>query len=213
MPGLDLNSLDPYAVVGVTVLLVLVQTALVVGFLVPGGKAAVLSGVVAGLGHVHLAVAFGAIVLAAVVGAGIGYALGRRHGTRIFEHRLLRRHADRIASAQDLLRRRAGFALVVGRSVAVLRATSPALAGAAGVPVRQFALWNVVGALVWGSATVGLGYLGGASIPALLGDLPPVVLVSGAVVLVVLGLLAPYLVRVRRATPVIAHVPDLRRAD
>lgn len=207
MPGLDLNSLDPYAVVGVTVVLVLVQTALVVGFLVPGGKAAVLTGVLAGLGHVHLAVALGGIVVAAVVGAGVGYLIGRRHGSRIFENRLLRRHGARIEVAQELLRRRAGFALVVGRSVAVLRATSPALAGAAGVPGRQFLVWNVVGAVLWGSATVGLGYLGGASIPALLGDLPPAVLVSGVVALVVLGLLAPYVIRVRRTEPLPATLP------
>jgi membrane-associated protein len=193
----DLSSLDPYAVVGVSVALVLVQTALVVGFLVPGGKAAVLCGVLAGLGEVHLATAFAGIVGAAVLGAAVGFLVGRRHGDRIFEHRLLASQQHRIEAGRDLLRRRAGLALVVGRSVAVLRATSPALAGAAGVPVRTFLLWNVLGALVWGSATVGLGYLGGSSLPRIVAEVPPVALVVGAAAVVCLLLLAR---RLRRPT-------------
>ncbi len=203
MPGFpDLSSLDPYAVVGVAVALVLVQTALVLGFLVPGGKAAVLTGVLAGLGQVPLPVAFAGIVGAAIVGAGIGYLIGRRHGDRIFEHRLLRRHSGRIDAAQSLLRRRAGFALMAGRSVAVLRATSPALAGAAGVPTGQFLVWNVLGALAWGSATVGLGYLGGSSLPSVIAGAPisPAVLVAVAVALVV----AAYLLRRRSPRPATA---------
>ncbi|WP_183407630.1 DedA family protein [Nocardioides marmoriginsengisoli] len=187
MPGLpDVNSLDPYLVVGIAVALVLVQTALVIGFLVPGGKAAVLTGVLAGLGHVPVLAALAGIVGAAILGAAVGYLLGRRYGDRIFEHRWLTGQRPRIDAARDLLRQRAGFALMAGRSVAVLRATSPALAGASGVPARQFLLWNVAGALVWGSAMVGLGYLGGSSLAGVVGDLPPAVL-AGLVVALLLG--------------------------
>ena len=190
VPGFpDLNSLDPYLVVGIAVALVLVQTALVIGFLVPGGKAAVLSGVLAGLGEVHVLTAFAGIVGAAILGATIGFVLGRAHGDKLFEHRLLGGQRARIDGARDLLRRRAGFALIVGRSVAVLRATSPALAGAAEVPVRQFMLWNVVGALAWGSATVGLGYLGGSSLSSFVGEIPPAVLIGAVVALMAASLL------------------------
>ncbi|MET3962491.1 membrane-associated protein [Marmoricola sp. OAE513] len=210
MPDLlDLNALDPYVVVAVAVGLVLVQTALVVGFLVPGGKAAVFSGVLAGLGHVNLPLAYAGIVAAAIIGATVGFGIGRRHGDLIFEHRLLARHAARLDSARDLLRRRAGLALMIGRSVAVLRATSPALAGAAGVPVRQFLVWNVAGAFAWGSATVGLGYLGGSALPSIGTGLmsKPV-----TIALLVLGLCLTAVVvarrrRAARALPGVVAVP------
>lgn len=160
---LDLSGLDPQIVVGVAALLILIQTGLVVGFLVPAGKAAVLTGILAGLGEVPLVLAWSALVLAAIVGAAIGYEVGRGHGDRVLAHRWLARHQDRIARGRDLVRRRAAYAIVAGRVLAVFRATTPALAGAVGVSRRTFLLWNVVGGLVWGTVFVGLGYVGATS--------------------------------------------------
>lgn len=164
---LDLDALDPSWVVVAAVVLVLVQTALVIGFLVPGGKAAVLAGVVAGLGHVPVLLAWVGVVAAAVVGAGIGFEIGRSHGDRVLEHRWLRRHRVRLGRAQALVRRRVAVAVVLGRSVAVLRATTPALAGAVGVGRGRFLVWNVVGGVLWATVFVGIGYAGGASAPDL----------------------------------------------
>ena len=111
MPAIpDLDALAPSTLVVVAIGLVLFQTAFVVGFLVPGGKAAILSGVMAGLGHVALPLVYAGIVSAAVLGAGVGYLLGRRYGDRLFEVRVLRPHRQRIDRAQDLLRRRVAVA-------------------------------------------------------------------------------------------------------
>lgn len=188
---LDLRAVDPSWVVVVAAALVLVQTALVVGFLLPGGKAAVLAGVVAGLGDVPVLVAWLGVVVAAVVGAGLGFEIGRRHGDRVLEHRWLRRHQVRLGRAQELMRRRAAVGVVLGRSVAVLRATTPTLAGAVGVGRGRFLLWNVVGAVLWGTLFVGLGYVGGSSVPDLAGSLTTgnVQVVAAALTLAVLGLL------------------------
>ena len=160
---LDLSGLDPQVVVGVAALLILVQTGLVVGFVVPAGKAAVLTGILAGVGEVPVVLAWSALVLAAIVGAAIGYETGRRHGDRVLAHRWLARHEARIARGRDLVHRRAAFAIVAGRVLAVFRATTPALAGAVGVRRRTFLLWNVVGGLLWGTVFVGLGYVGATS--------------------------------------------------
>ena len=194
----DLDALHPPVLVGVAVALVLVQTALVVGFLVPGGKAAVLSGVMAGLGHVPLPLVYLGISSAAVLGATIGFHLGRRHGDRLFETRPLRRHAVRIDRIRDLLRRRAGLALVSGRSIALLRATTPALAGASGLEARRFQVWNLAGGIAWAAVTVGLGYLGGSTVPDAAQAAPRVVLIAGTALLVVALLVG--LVRRRTAS-------------
>lgn len=185
MPTLpDLDALAPPTLVAVAVGLVLFQTAFVVGFLVPGGKAAILSGVMAGLGHVALPLVYAGILSASVLGAGVGYLLGRRYGDRLFEIRLLRRHRDRIDKAQDLLRRRVAVALLVGRSIAVLRATTPALAGASGVQPRTFLLWNVVGGVGWSAVFVGAGYIGGVAVPSVAESAPRFALILGTAVLV-----------------------------
>ncbi len=184
---LELSGLDPQVVVGVAALLVLIQTGLVVGFLVPAGKAAVLTGILAGLGEVPLALAWSALVLAAILGAAIGYEVGRGHGDRVLAHRWLVRYEHRIARGRDLVRRRAAVAIVGGRVLAVFRATTPALAGAVGVRRRTFLLWNVVGGLIWGTVFVGLGYLGASSFAEIASryGTGPVVTVAVVVVLLV----------------------------
>lgn len=196
---LDLRAVDPSWVVAVAVALVLVQTAVVVGFLLPGGKAAVLAGVVAGLGHVPVLVAWLGVVVAAVVGAGLGFEIGRRHGDRVLQHRWLRRYEVRLGRAQVLMRRRAAAAVVLGRSVAVLRATTPTLAGAVGVGRGRFLLWNVVGAVLWGTVFVGLGYAGGTSAPDLARNLTTgsVQVVAAVLTLALVGVLTARRLRAR----------------
>lgn len=185
MPAIpDLDALAPSTLVVVAIGLVLFQTAFVVGFLVPGGKAAILSGVMAGLGHVALPLVYLGIATAAVLGATIGYLIGRRYGESVFEIRLLRRHRERIDRTQGLLRRRVAVTLLAGRSIAVLRATTPALAGASDVEPRRFLLWNVVGGLGWAALTVGSGYAGGVAVPSLAQSAPRFALIVGTSILV-----------------------------
>ena len=163
----DLQALDPVVLLGVATVLILLQTSLVVGFLVPAGKAAVLAGVLAGAGQLDPVLTYLALAGSAVVGAAVGYLLGRLHGETLLEHRLLARHRDRIDRARDLVHRRAGFSLLAGRSIAVLRATTPALAGAVGVGVRRFLVFNVLGGLLWAAVFVGSGFAGSRLLPEL----------------------------------------------
>jgi membrane-associated protein len=149
-----------YVVVGA---LVLVEDALFVGFVIPGETAALLGGVAAGLGHVSLAGIIVVVVLAAIVGDSIGYEVGHRLGGRLLETRLLRHRRHRLDRAAELLARRGGQAVFLGRFVAFFRAVMPALAGTAHMPYRRFLIWNAAGGLVWGAGSVLAGYLAGNS--------------------------------------------------
>lgn len=189
----DLHAFDPVTLLGVAVALVLVQTGLVVGFLVPAGKAAVLAGVLAGVGELHPVPTYLGLAGAAILGATGNYLLGRRYGDALFDNRVLARHADRLDRARALAHRRAGFSLLAGRSLAVLRATTPALAGAVGVPLRRFAFYNVLGGLVWSLVFVGSGFLGGRLLPRI--ELSPVIV---AVAFAVVFGLAATAILVRR---------------
>ncbi|MEV4757083.1 DedA family protein [Micromonospora sp. NPDC049559] len=143
--------------------LVFVEDALFVGFVIPGETAAILGGVAAGLGHVSLTLMIIVVVLAAVVGDSVGYEVGRRFGPRLLDHRLLRHRRERVESARQLLVRRGGRAVFLGRFVAFFRAVMPALAGAANMPYHRFLAFNAAGGLVWGGGSVIAGYLAGNS--------------------------------------------------
>ena len=149
-----------YVIVGA---LVLAEDALFVGFVIPGETAAVLGGVDASRGHVHLTVMIAVVVGAAIIGDSVGYEVGRVAGARILKARMLERHQRRLADAQALLVRRGGAAVLLGRSVAFLRAVMPALAGTSRMPYRRFLVFNAIGGIIWGVGFVLLGYLAGDS--------------------------------------------------
>jgi membrane protein DedA with SNARE-associated domain len=160
---LALNGLVVYLIVAA---LVFAEDALFVGFVVPGETAAILGGVAASLGHVSLPLMIAIVVAAAIVGDSVGYEIGRRLGPRLLDTRLLRHRRDRLENATDLLARRGGAAVFLGRFVAFFRAVMPALAGAAKMPYARFLAYNAAGGLVWGSGSVLVGYLAGNSYQA-----------------------------------------------
>jgi membrane protein DedA with SNARE-associated domain len=157
---LSLHGLPVYGLVG---LLVFAEDALFVGFVLPGETAAVLGGVAASLGHASLPVMAIVVVGAAILGDSVGYEVGRLLGSRILGTRFLKRRSERIDAAREQLARRGGTAVFLGRFVAFLRATMPALAGTARMHYPKFLAFNAAGGLVWGVAVVLVGYLAGNS--------------------------------------------------
>ena len=153
----------PWVVLVVVGLVVFVEDALFVGFVVPGETAALLGGVAAQMGHVPLAAVIVTVVVAAIAGDSVGYEVGRHFGPRILALRAFDARRERLEGAQDFLARRGGMAVLLGRWVAFFRAVMPALAGTARMPYRTFLPYNAVGGLIWGTVVVSAGYLAGRS--------------------------------------------------
>jgi membrane-associated protein len=159
------HLIDVLGVLGVGFIL-LAETGLLLGFFLPGDSLLFVAGY-ATVAHnsLHLHLSLAALLVAApigaVLGAQIGYELGRRAGPRLFsraESRLLRpEYVERTRSVFD------GFgharSVVVARFVPLVRTFLNPMAGAAGMPLRTFTVWNIVGGLVW---TIGLVLLGHA---------------------------------------------------
>ena len=143
--------------------LVFGETAVFVGFVLPGEIAVVLGGVLASRGHVSLPVLILIVVVAAVAGPFIGYEIGRRMGDRLFAAKGLARVRGGAERTRSVLTRRGGAAVFLGRFIAIARAVMPAAAGAASVRYRTFAFYNVLGGLLWGVGYCLLGYLAGSA--------------------------------------------------
>jgi membrane protein DedA with SNARE-associated domain len=146
--------------------LVFGEDALFVGFVLPGEMAAVLGGVIASRGNAELWLMLLLVVVAAIGGDSVGYAVGKRTGPRLRDVRVFRNKRSELEAAEDLLRRRGGAAVFLGRFIAFFRAVVPALAGAARMPYRRFLAFNAAGGMIWGSGFVLLGYLAGNSYEA-----------------------------------------------
>jgi len=156
-------GLPGWLVLLVTGLVVLVEDAVFVGFVVPGETVALLAGAAAKLGHVSLAGVLLVVILAAIVGDSVGYEVGRHLGPRILDSPLLAKRRERLDAARSFLSRRGGSAVFLGRWIAFFRAVMPALAGTARMPYGRFLAFNAAGGLAWGATVVLLGYAAGAS--------------------------------------------------
>lgn len=155
--------LDPVLVLVVCGLLVFLEDAIFIGFVIPGESAAVIAGVAAGLGHVPLAAAIVVVVLCAIVGDTVGYEIGKHLFSRVRGKGILAKHEDKIVRTEQFLQRRGAAAVFLGRFVALFRAMMPAIAGASRMHYPVFLRWNALGGLVWGVTFVVLGHAAGKS--------------------------------------------------
>ncbi|WP_458249373.1 DedA family protein [Streptomyces sp. MAI_2237] len=156
----DLSAPVVYAVVSA---MVFAEDALFFGFVLPGETAVIVGGVLARQGVVDLVWLSVAVVVAAIVGDGVGYEIGRRAGPRLLGSRALRRKAERVEKSRDLLRRHGPAAVFIGRFIALFRSFVPAMAGASDMPYRRFLLYNALGGVIWGVGNAVLGYAAGAA--------------------------------------------------
>jgi membrane-associated protein len=143
--------------------LVFGETAIFLGFVLPGEAAVVFGGVLASRGHLSLPVLIGVVVVTAVAGPLVGYEVGRRMGDRLFTSRRLSRVSGALDRARTTLRDKGGLAVLGGRFLAIVRALMPAAAGAAEMPYRVFAIHNLISGVIWGVGYSLLGYLAGSA--------------------------------------------------
>jgi membrane-associated protein len=205
---LAVNVLDPTSLLSwagaVAVLVVLfAETGLLVGFFLPGDSLLFTAGLfcstAAGAAvHLQLGWVLPAAAVGALAGAQVGYLIGRRAGPA-----LLARDRPRLAAgmrrAQQLLDRYGyGKAIVLARFIPVVRTVLNPLAGVIGVPARTFALWQVIGGLVWSVGVSLAGYGLGSVVPNVDRYLLPVIAAVVVVSLIPLGL---ELLRSRRRPP------------
>jgi membrane-associated protein len=190
-----------FGLVGV-LLILFAETGLLVGFFLPGDSLLFTAGLLCTGSadqavHLSLGPLLIAAALGALAGAQCGYLLGRKAGGAL----LARGHSTRLREgarrAEELLERY-GYAkaVVLARFVPVVRTVLNPMAGALGVPVRTFTVWQVVGGLTWSLGLTLAGYALGSSIPNVDRYLLP--LVALIVVVSLIPLLAEVL-RSRRA--------------
>ena len=157
-----LLALDGWLALGMIFLLPALEAPAFIGLVLPGELVLVLGGVLAQRGRVPLAAALALGVAGPIAGDAVGHWLGRRFGRRLLEVGAGRLAGPaRVARTREVLQRRGGPALLLGRMTAGVRVLLPGLAGASGVRYRRFAAWTAPAAAVWAVAHVLLGYAAG----------------------------------------------------
>jgi membrane protein DedA with SNARE-associated domain len=159
-----LERLPPLVVLALAMVLVMGETAVLVGLFFPVEIPLLFVGFLAYLGNFPLALAFVLMVGAALSGDALALRSGRKYGPRVRASRFgARIGQERWAKADQILQRLGGRSAFIARWVPFVRTLLPRLAGGAGVRYRQYVGWNVAGVLTAVGGSVVLGYLAGAS--------------------------------------------------
>jgi len=159
-----LQHLPPVVVLGVAVLLVAGETAVIVGLAFPVEITLLSVGFLAYLGELPLVGVTLLMLAAALAGDALALRSGRKYGPRIRASRLGSWVGDaRWSRADQVLRRLGGRSAFVARWLPFVRTLLPRLAGSAGMSYRTFVPWNVAGVVTAVGSSVVLGYLAGAS--------------------------------------------------
>ncbi|MEI6453523.1 MAG: DedA family protein [Actinomycetes bacterium] len=156
-----IQNLPPLAVYLVVGALVFSEAAIFIGFLFPGETAVIIGGVSASDGHVNIVALCTVVVICAIAGDTVGYWVGKTHGDRLLEMKILRHRRAGLDRGLGLLRTRGAVAVFLGRFTAFLRAVVPGLAGMSGLHYPTFLAANALGGVVWGIGFTLLGYFVG----------------------------------------------------
>jgi membrane-associated protein len=159
-PATLIGGFGPFALLGVA-FIVFAETGLLVGFLLPGDTLLVAAGVLAvdGAFGVNIWWVCAAISLGAFLGGELGYFIGHKAGPRIFE-----RNENGLFSKKNVERTNAfftrygGLAVIMARFVPVIRTFAPVAAGVGHMNYKKYTLYNLIGAIVWGTGLTMVGF-------------------------------------------------------
>ena len=147
--------------------IIFAETGLVVTPFLPGDSLLFAAGALAATGVLSLWIMVPVLIAAAIIGDAVNYSVGRRLARRFlddapdtgFMFRVVKR--EHVLRAHEFFERHGGKAVVLARFVPIVRTFVPFVAGGAYMSYREFALYNVTGALLWVGICVGAGFLFG----------------------------------------------------
>lgn len=161
------SGLGPWAYLAIFIVVSL-ESAAFLGFVMPGEAIVVFGGFLASRAGQHvldLRLLIPLVTAAAITGDSIGYELGRwlekswflRYG------RFLGLREEHWRQVEDFFAHHGGKTVFFARFSAGFRILVPFFAGAARLPYMRFLKWNIAGGVVWATGSVLLGFLAGDS--------------------------------------------------
>lgn len=131
------------------------------GLPIPAVPALLAAGALAGTGKMTLGMAVGLSVAASSAGNFIWYLLGRFRGRQVLKllFRISLEPDTHLHRTKRFFDRHGMWALVINTFIPGLSSVTPALAGMFGASVARYLLYNTLGALLWTSSYITLGYL------------------------------------------------------
>ena len=146
--------LDQYGTWIYVILFVVIfaETGLIVTPFLPGDSLLFVAGALAAAsgGSFDITILMSTLIIAAILGDGVNYRVGRWFGPRVFrweDSRLFSRSA--FDKAHAFYETHGGKTIIIARFLPLIRTYAPFVAGVAEMTPSRFTLFNVAGAMLW----------------------------------------------------------------
>lgn len=141
-------------------LIIFAETGLVITPFLPGDSLLFAIGALAATENATMEISWlcGILTVAAILGDVVNYSFGRYLGRRLFtrpDSKIL--NPEYLKRTQAFYERHGGKTIILARFIPIIRTYAPFVAGMAEMKYRQFAVYNVSGAIAW---IVGFLYAG-----------------------------------------------------
>lgn len=156
---------------GILFLIIFVETGLVVMPLLPGDSLLFAAGTFcAGVvkngetAELNLFLVLGLLIVAAILGDGLNYFLGKTIGLKVLQWKMGNRQLVKqkyIDQTQAFYEKHGSKTIIIARFVPIVRTFAPFVAGIGNMSYQKFLRFNVIGGLAWVSGLTLLGYFFG----------------------------------------------------
>jgi len=152
--------IETFGTIGILVI-VFIESGLLVGLFLPGDSLLFTAGVLSANDTLpDLWILLILIALAAIAGDQVGYLIGRKAGPAVLERpdgRFFKQ--EHVHRSQAFFERHGPRTILIARFVPIVRTIAPVMAGVGSMRYRTFLIFNVIGAVAWGTGVTTLGYV------------------------------------------------------
>lgn len=133
----------------------------ILGTLTPGTLFLLFFGYTASVNSINLALVILVATIGAIVGDIVGYLMGRYASGWMIRHKKILKEVH-IEHGRTFFSKHGGKSILIGRFVGPIRPIVPIIAGSIGMSMRKFLFWNILGAFMWSTLYIVLGFFFGA---------------------------------------------------
>jgi membrane-associated protein len=154
-------------------LIIFLETGFIFTPFLPGDSLLFTAGALSAVGELNILVLICLLLLAAILGDGLNYVLGRFCGKTVKRKKLVRE--EYLIKTENFFKKYGGKTIILARFFPIIRTFAPFVAGGAKMNYLNFLLYNIIGAFAWVLSFTLLGYFFG-NIPFIKENLSLVVL-------------------------------------
>lgn len=159
--------------------IVFFETGVFFGFFLPGSSLLFTAGLMASQGLLKLSILIPLVALAAFLGDMAGYWFGSKVGVRLFlrpDSRFFKH--EYLEQAKRFYDKYGIVTILLARFVPNIRTFTPIVAGIVQMRYRTFMTYNALGAVIWASAILAVGYYFGDTFPMVERYFIPIILAA-----------------------------------